>query len=219
MAAILLCETTAALGWFLEHSRLSVVCPGTAASAFPKDLSSRIRHLGENIGMAVAAPWVLNTHLEMLDGPDRPPLGADEAVLFFGGRFISRESQRAQGLDRPLSDVLSQLMVRGYADEQKMQRRQEFVKRLRALAEDARNGRAPTSTGGPAPSFARPSPHEVLGVPPDASRQEVRRAWKARALEYHPDRVANLGKKLQQLAEEETRSINAAYDLMMTQGT
>lgn len=214
MAAILLCETTAALVWFLERSRLSVVYPGTAASAFPKDLASRIRHVGESIGMAVASPWVLNTHLEWMDGPNCRQLGPDEAVVFSGGRFLLRESQRTKGPDRPLTSVLNQLMIRGYADEQKLHWRQEFVKRLRALAEDARSGRASACADSPAPGFAKPSPHEVLGVSPDASRQEVRRAWKARALEYHPDRVANLGKKLQQLAEEETRSINAAYDLI-----
>ena len=65
----------------------------------------------------------------------------------------------------------------------------------------------------PAPP-ARLNPYAVLGVRPDASRQDVRTAWKARALEYHPDRVANLGEKLKEVAEEETRTINAAYEMI-----
>jgi DnaJ like chaperone protein len=64
------------------------------------------------------------------------------------------------------------------------------------------------------PPPARLNPYDVLGVRPDASRQDVRTAWKTRALEYHPDRVANLGKKLKEVAEEETRSINAAYEMI-----
>jgi DnaJ-domain-containing protein 1 len=34
--------------------------------------------------------------------------------------------------------------------------------------------------------------------------------------EYHPDKVANLGSKLRELAEEEAKKINAAYEFFRT---
>jgi hypothetical protein len=57
--------------------------------------------------------------------------------------------------------------------------------------------------------------HEVLGVEPTASLEEIKSAWKARLKEYHPDRVATLGPKLKALAEEESKTLNAAYEMAM----
>src|ERR1044072_7011 len=107
MAAIILCESTAALSWFLERSRLSVVYPGSVASAVPKDLVARIKHVDENIGMAVASPWVLNTHLERQSGANAVQPGPDEALIFSGGRLAWREHQRSKGHNGPLVDVLA----------------------------------------------------------------------------------------------------------------
>ena len=39
----------------------------------------------------------------------------------------------------------------------------------------------------------------------------LRRQYRALVAGYHPDRVAGLGRKLQALADEETKAINAAY--------
>jgi hypothetical protein len=50
-------------------------------------------------------------------------------------------------------------------------------------------------------------PHAVLGLPPDASPDEVHRAYRALAKRFHPDRV---GAK----EGEMMISINAAYDLL-----
>lgn len=41
--------------------------------------------------------------------------------------------------------------------------------------------------------------------------EAVRRQYRRLVVAYHPDRVAGLGAKLQRLAEEETKAINAAY--------
>jgi hypothetical protein len=213
MAAIIFCDSTAALEWFLERSSLCVVHPGKAAAVFPRELVSCIQHLGESIGMAVASPWVLNTCLERLGGPWDAPLGPDEPVIFHGTRPVWRESHSPGQGDAPLLDTLSRLVAHARADERKQRLRQEFVKRLRALADKARTGSGKAAPSVPAPP-ARLNPYDVLGVRPDASRQDVRIAWKTRALEYHPDRVASLGKKLQEVAEEEMRTINAAYEMI-----
>ncbi len=55
------------------------------------------------------------------------------------------------------------------------------------------------------------SPWEVLGVAPGTPLTEVKRAYLALITQYHPDKVAQLGPKLQALAAEETRRLNQAW--------
>ena len=53
----------------------------------------------------------------------------------------------------------------------------------------------------------------------DASEQEIKEAYRNKMKEYHPDKVANLGAKLRNLAEEESKEINRAYeDLLKRKG-
>jgi len=56
------------------------------------------------------------------------------------------------------------------------------------------------------------SPHEILGVPPHASQEEIRSAYRRLAGRYHPDKVAHLGKEFQELAEKRFKEIQNAYD-------
>jgi DnaJ-domain-containing protein 1 len=51
----------------------------------------------------------------------------------------------------------------------------------------------------------------VLGVAPGTPLTEVKRAYLALITQYHPDKVAQLGPKLQALAAEETRRLNQAW--------
>ncbi|WP_164016481.1 J domain-containing protein [Pyxidicoccus trucidator] len=62
-----------------------------------------------------------------------------------------------------------------------------------------------------------PSPWEVLGVPPQTPLPEVRRAYLALVAQYHPDKVAQLGPKLQALAQDETRRIIEAWERVRKQ--
>jgi DnaJ like chaperone protein len=55
----------------------------------------------------------------------------------------------------------------------------------------------------------------VLNVSPSASKDEIHRAYRAQITQYHPDRVANLGPELQELAEKKSKEINAAYQEAM----
>jgi DnaJ like chaperone protein len=60
--------------------------------------------------------------------------------------------------------------------------------------------------------------YEILGIKPGALEQEVKEAYRERMLEYHPDRVSNLGEELQALAEEKSKAINEAYRRILDRG-
>jgi molecular chaperone GrpE (heat shock protein) len=51
----------------------------------------------------------------------------------------------------------------------------------------------------------------VLEVPPHASSDEIRRAYRRKIKQCHPDRVAVLAPEFLELAERSTRTLNAAY--------
>ena len=57
-----------------------------------------------------------------------------------------------------------------------------------------------------------PSPWLILGVKPGADENTCRRAYQDLVQQYHPDKVANLGPELQQLAHDKTRELNDAYN-------
>ena len=56
------------------------------------------------------------------------------------------------------------------------------------------------------------SPYEVLGVRPGASQEEIQAAYRRLVQEYHPDKVADLGQELRDVAERRMKEINAAYE-------
>jgi len=58
-------------------------------------------------------------------------------------------------------------------------------------------------------------PHAVLGVPPGASRDVITRGYHDQLKRYHPDRVADLGAELQELAHRKTIELRRAYDELM----
>lgn len=53
-------------------------------------------------------------------------------------------------------------------------------------------------------------PYEVLGVNPNASDEEIKRAYRELARKYHPDNYQN--NPLADLAEEKMKEVNEAYD-------
>lgn len=57
---------------------------------------------------------------------------------------------------------------------------------------------------------------EILEIAYPASQDQIKQAYKRKIAEYHPDKVALLGKKLIQVAETEARRINAAYKILKT---
>lgn len=74
-----------------------------------------------------------------------------------------------------------------------------------AEEKDAGSGEASGSGGGP------PDPYAVLGVSREASFPEIRRRYRQRLLEIHPDRVQHLGPEFREMAERKTLELNEAY--------
>ena len=58
-------------------------------------------------------------------------------------------------------------------------------------------------------------PYSVLGVSPNASDEEVKKAYRELARKYHPDNYQN--NPLADLAEEKMKEINEAYDTITKQ--
>ena len=56
------------------------------------------------------------------------------------------------------------------------------------------------------------SAYRVLGVSPNASDDEVKKAYRRLALEHHPDKVVALGDDIRKAAEKKFQEINAAKD-------
>ena len=54
--------------------------------------------------------------------------------------------------------------------------------------------------------------YQVLGVSPDATDDELKKAYRRLALEHHPDRVAKLGDDVRRAAEKKFQEINAAKE-------
>lgn len=53
--------------------------------------------------------------------------------------------------------------------------------------------------------------YRVLEVSPNASDDEVRRAYRRMSMKHHPDKVAHLGPEFQKTATEKFQRVNAAY--------
>ena len=58
-------------------------------------------------------------------------------------------------------------------------------------------------------------PYKILGVSPSATDEEVKKAYRALAVKYHPDNYVN--NPLADLAEEKMKEINEAYDTIQKQ--
>jgi len=57
--------------------------------------------------------------------------------------------------------------------------------------------------------------HDILGVSPTSSKEDIKKAFKNAVKKYHPDKVQHLGEEFRQLAEEKMLLINKAYKALI----
>ena len=56
------------------------------------------------------------------------------------------------------------------------------------------------------------SNYRILEIEPNATDEEVKKAYRKMATKYHPDKVATLGEDVQKAAEEKFKAVNQAYE-------
>ena len=79
-----------------------------------------------------------------------------------------------------------------------------------------RETRSEARSSTPSPDAEEIAHWQVLGLSRRVTLEELKKQHRARIKAYHPDKVAALGPKLRELAEEETKKINAAYEFLCT---
>lgn len=57
--------------------------------------------------------------------------------------------------------------------------------------------------------------YDLLGVPPNADEADIKKAFKKKAVQYHPDKVGTEGKEQ---AEKMFAEISNAYDTLTGEG-
>ena len=56
------------------------------------------------------------------------------------------------------------------------------------------------------------SDFKILEITPDATKDEIKKAYREMAKKYHPDKVAHLGEDVKKQAEEKFKKVQEAYD-------
>lgn len=54
----------------------------------------------------------------------------------------------------------------------------------------------------------------ILEIPENSTPEQIKTAYKQLIIQYHPDKVQNLGKDIRLLAEKKTIEINLAYEFI-----
>lgn len=71
---------------------------------------------------------------------------------------------------------------------------------------------ARASSPPPVPEQPRVMWHEELGIAPDAARETIEAAFRAKVAEYHPDRIAHLPIEAREQARMRVLELELAYD-------
>ncbi|MDR4495059.1 MAG: J domain-containing protein [Nitrospirales bacterium] len=139
---------------------------------------------------------------------------------------IVQRYQRWQALSPNLKKILWYLLGLWLYEEKEFPRAQKWLERVVALdpnfedCQEIMRTMPSKRSGTSSTKFQQaqvdkensPDPYTVLGVSRNATKEEIRQAYRKAMSGYHPDKVAHLGQDLQALAAQRAKSINQAYD-------
>jgi len=57
--------------------------------------------------------------------------------------------------------------------------------------------------------------YRILGIRPDATQDEIKEAWIFSVKAFHPDKFTSSSPRQQATAQERTKAINEAYELLL----
>ncbi len=97
------------------------------------------------------------------------------------------------------------------AEQSSRLRRSALPARAGKEREPARPGPEVPPPGVPVNDPEKLSAYEILGLPPSASVAEIKKAYRKRVKECHPDLFAGMDEQARVLAERWTTALNAAY--------
>ena len=150
----------------------------------------------------------------------QPDFDLDAAVDYFAAISHRR---------RPLVSLFLQLQVMAVAADGRVHPAEHamlvrIARRLRLSEGDVAQLEALLRAAAAGPSAGRAAPTQdrladaymALGVTPDASAAEIKRAYRKLISQNHPDKLAARGlpESMRAVAEERSREINSAYDLI-----
>ncbi|WP_147447260.1 DnaJ family molecular chaperone [Corallococcus sp. CA054B] len=208
MSAILNCESLEALHWFADKAGVSVFTAGYAARHFPEDLAKAITtFLARRVGLAVASTATLSKAAGT-------PVSFSDILIFRGSEFYWSSAK-----SEPTDDFLKAIEIvrifsdANYTKNKGKKRDGEVLKNLfEALKEKPRAKKETQSPPAAKAKQVDDDPHAVLGIPEDCTWTQLRAARNSLLTQYHPDKVAELGPRIREIADLETKKINAAFE-------
>lgn len=135
-------------------------------------------------------------------------------------------SQILRRLNRILKSTVNDVIDSFTKDEQDLHDFDEELRNTARQSENAGGGSSQSGRGsgqqGRTHREGRHKPGEaddavyyaVLGLSPDASEEEIKKAYRNLMRQYHPDKVATLGPDLQAAASKKAKEINEAYHII-----
>jgi DnaJ-domain-containing protein 1 len=206
--------TATELSKFTHRAGTSVVLASASDTdgAFPPELAERISAWSGDVKLASASP-------EALKRATADAIHPGDVFIFADGK-LSWRSEPALNLDtqalaaHAVNVFVSALSQHGYVRLKQRERNEAILTRVKLIAMERllknRAKRHARAKPAPAPEPVE-DPYALLGLSPEASFEEARAARNALLQQYHPDKVAGLGPKLREVAEAETKRINAAF--------
>ena len=76
------------------------------------------------------------------------------------------------------------------------------------------NKARPSTVDGAEPAQRLQNPYEILEVSSGSDFDAIKAAYQNKIRQYHPDKVADMGPEVQEVAEKHAQEINEAYDIL-----